>query len=65
MRKRVVKETIEKPVFGRADYAAAYFSISRYTLNKIAVGIGAKKKIGKTALYNIQMIEDAINSGKY
>ncbi len=65
MRKRVAKVAIDKPVFGRVDYATSYFSISRNTLNKIADKIGAKKKIGNIALYNIPMIEDAINSGKY
>lgn len=65
MRKRVAKMTIETPVFGRVDYATSYFGVSRNTLDKMANEIGAKKKVGRVALYNIQMIEDAINNGRF
>lgn len=65
MRKRNSTMSVDRPAFVRVDYATSYFSISRYTLDKMALKIGAKKKIGKTAIYNLQMLEDVINNNEF
>lgn len=55
------KRTVKESPWRRAKEAMEYFQIGRATLDKVSVEAGAKKKVGKVALYNIVVLDSYLN----
>lgn len=59
--KRTGENIVNESPWRRANDAMAFFQVGRATLDKVAEQAGAKRKIGRLALYDIRTIESFIN----
>lgn len=50
--------------FYKADEGAALYSLGIHTFERIAKDAGAKYKIGKTALYNVELVDEYLEHFK-